>query len=149
MLAIVNAYNTANDPNLPTNFDLFKKSDDDSAFVFNMANGFMFFADAVGTVPVTTHGQLTSLSTAYFKYTGPENLLYYSMKAGTGVSVYTFMAGLNLMNVSNHELSHASFWSGPELDPGGGPEAPEPAALTLLFLCGAMALTASRRWRRV
>src|SRR3972149_3006583 len=46
VLAVVNAYNAANDPDLTTDFDLFKKSDDDAAFVFNAANGFMFFSDA-------------------------------------------------------------------------------------------------------
>ena len=113
VLTIVNNYNATNDPDLPTDFDLFKKTDDDSAFVFDMSNGFMFFSDSAGTVPVTTEGALQSLSTAYFKYTGPEDLLYYSLKAGSNVSVYAFMSGLNLMHVSSQEISHASFWGGP------------------------------------
>ncbi len=143
VVAILNGYNATHDPDLTTDIDLFKKTDDDAAFVFNMANGFMFFSDAAGTMPVTTEAQLTSLSTAYFKYTGPENLLYYSQKSGNNINLYTFMAGLNIMNVSSQNLSHGSFWSGPP--PIGDPFVPEPT--TAVLMLGAAAYLAAS-WRR-
>lgn len=133
----IGEYNAANDPDLIYPTSLFKKSDGDSAFVFDMSNGFMFFEDAAGTMPVTTEAALTSLSEAYFKYTGTDaNLLYYSVKgpSGFGFSLYTFMPGLNLLDLSgdSREISHVSFWQGPPgTDPFGNPLVPEPASLAI------------------
>lgn len=132
----IDEYNAANDPDLIHPTGLFKKTDDDAAFVFDMSNGFMFFEDASGTMPVTTPSALTALSEAYFKYTGSDaNLLYYSVKGPSnfGFSLYTFMSGLNHLDLSgdSREISHVSFWEGPPgVDPFGDP-IPEPASLAL------------------
>ncbi|MEQ8208620.1 MAG: hypothetical protein RH917_02215 [Lacipirellulaceae bacterium] len=133
----IGEYNAAHDPDLIPPTSLFKKTDDDATFVFNMANGFMFFEDAAGTMPITTESALTALPEAYFKYTGTDaNLLYYSVKGpgNFGFSLYTFMSGLNLLDLSgdHREISHVSYWQGPHgIDPFGNPVVPEPAALSI------------------
>ncbi|WP_145285874.1 hypothetical protein [Pirellulimonas nuda] len=126
--AVIDAYNAAKDPDLIKPDTLFKKTDVDSAFVFNMANGFMFFSDMAGTMAVTTEAALTSLETAYFKYTGPESVTYYSVKAGKGFSLYVLEDGLNLLtrdDTTKTDISHVSFWT--------GDSAPVPEASTLAF----------------
>lgn len=128
--AVVSAYNAANNPDLPTAFSLFKKSDDHASFVFNPSNGFHFYSDALGTTPITTDSSLHSVPTAYFSYTGPENLLYYSVKAANEFKVYAFTAGLNIVNLSSHDISHMSFWVGE-----GIPTAvPEPSTCALAII---------------
>ena len=120
VLSLINAYNTSNDPALPTDFDLFKKTDDDAAFVFNLANGFKFYKDELLTMQIFTEAALTALPEAWFTYSGPENLLYYSDKSASRFSLWTYMAGANRIAVPGHnnEISHVSFWSGPVPEPG-------------------------------
>ncbi|QDT68888.1 hypothetical protein MalM25_18140 [Planctomycetes bacterium MalM25] len=150
VLEEIDEYNAANDPDLIDPTGLFKKSDGDAAFVFNPANGFAFYQDAAGMIPVLTEGALTSLSVAYFEYTGTDaNLLYYSAKGPSkfGFSLFTFMPGLNQLDLvgASNEISHVSFWEGPPgLDPNGDPLIPEPGSL-LLTAWACLALAAQRR----
>jgi hypothetical protein len=132
----INEYNLANDPDLTTNISLFKKSDDDATELFAPLSDFAFFEDAAGTIPITTESGLTSLDEAYFTYSGPANILFYSVKGPSsfGFSLYTYMAGLNLLDLSgdSREISHVSFWVGPpNIDIFGNP-VPEPATCALL-----------------
>lgn len=143
VLEEIDEYNAANDPDLIDPTALFKKSDDDAAFVFDSNNGFQFFQDSGGTTPITSEAQLTSLSEAYFSYDNSDvSLLYYSVKGPSsfGFSLYTFMPGLNLLDLSgdSREISHVSFWEGPPgLDPFGNP-IPEPTAAALLLIGGTL-----------
>ncbi|QDT01309.1 PEP-CTERM sorting domain-containing protein [Adhaeretor mobilis] len=152
VLEEIDEYNTANDPDLIDPTALFKKTDDDATFVFNMANGFMFFEDAAGTMPVTTESALTNLDEAYFKYTGSDaNVLYYSVKGPSqfGFSLFTFMSGLNFLDLDgdSRNMSHVSFWEGPPgTDPFGNPTVPEPSALVLLLSMGTLLTTSRRRY---
>jgi hypothetical protein len=135
VLAVVQAYNTANDPDLPEDFELFKKTDDDAAFVFDAANGFTFWDAEMGGNQLTTEGALTGVNTAWFEYSGPAGLLYYSVKGGPEFSVYTAMPGRNLITVdgSNADISHVSFW------------VPEPSSLGLASLAGLALVSRARR----
>lgn len=137
--AVISAYNAANDPDLTKDITLFKKTDDDASDLFNATNdnnGFSFF-DFDMTTPITSEAGLLDTSAAYFSYSGPENLWYYSVKGGNnGFSLYTLMAGLNLLTIdgSSQDISHVSFWLGTEgFDPFGNP-IPEPATLSLCFI---------------
>ncbi len=115
VVAVVDAYNAAKDPDLINPTALFKKTDDDAAFVFNAANGFSFFADVSETIAVTSASALHNLTTAYFRYSGPESIAYYSVKSAKGFSLYAFQpASLNLLtrDDTNQDISHVSFWSG-------------------------------------
>ncbi len=153
VLEEIDDYNAANDPDLIDPTGLFKKSDDDNTFVFNAANGFAFYQDAAGTIPIMTEGGLTSLSVAYFEYTGTDaNLLYYSAKGPSkfGFSLFTFMPGLNEIDLvgASNEISHVSFWGGPPgLNPNGDPLIPEPGAL-FLSAWSCVALTLRRQTLR-
>ena len=137
VLGVIQIYNSNNNPDLPTTFELFKKTDDDAAFVFNPVNGFQFFADINGTMPITSESELTSHSTAYFEYTGSVPLLYYSIKAGPNFNVWTTLPGMNELSLSHQEISHVTFW-----------HAPEPSTWALATI-GVAALSAARfrRWR--
>ena len=115
VIEVIDAFNAINNPDLTTDIMLFKKTDDDAAFMFSATpptNGFEFFSDALGTSQITAQAGLTALNDAYFRYTGPEALEYYSVKSSTGFSLYQFGAGLNLLtrDDTNQGISHASFW---------------------------------------
>lgn len=151
--SVIDAYNTANGPpNLVDPTGLFKKTDDDAAFVFNAANGFSFSENSDGTGPITSAGQLHGETSAYFTYTGPETLYYYSVVSGPNFLLYTFMQGTNFLqgpiNPGGQQgtISHVSFWSGtPGFDPFGDP-IPEPTSGILA--AAAIGLLAGRRWSR-
>ena len=145
VVGMINDYNASNDPDLPTDIELFKKTDDDSAFVFNSANGFAFYKDALLTMPILTENDLQMESLAYFTYSGTENLLYYSVKAGQNVSLSTYMPGANLIDIpnANNNISHVSFWNSTS-DPFN---VPEPATLTLAG-CGLAGIIFARRFCR-
>ena len=122
VIAVIDDFNANNDPDLTTAISLFKKTDDDAGDLFNLTNdnsGFSFF-EADMTTPITSESGLTDGDVAYFSYSGPEDILYYSVKASAedGFSLYTYMPGLNLLDVVNSTsgISHASFWvvSAPE-----------------------------------
>ncbi len=141
--AIIDDYNATNDPDLITAIALFKKTDDDAGDLFNITNdnnGFSFF-EADMTTAITSGSALTDGDVAYFSYTGPENIMYYSVKtsAGDGFSLYAFMAGLNLLDVagnsSTRAISHVSFLV-----------VPEPGTTTLVAL-GLAGIMCRRRWR--
>ncbi len=122
VIQVINGYNTANATSFSTNISLFKKTDDDAAFVFNAANGFTFWDMAVGGSQITTEASLTSTEEAWFEYAGSASLLYYSTKASTSFEVITFMAGARnklVVGTAQHDISHASFW------------VPEPGSLML------------------
>ena len=131
VIAVIDDFNASNDPNEPdltTDISLFKKTDDDAGDLFNGTNdnnGFSFF-EADLTTPITSESGLFDDVVAYFSYSGPEDLLYYSVKtsANDGFSLYTYMPGLNLLDVVNSTsgLSHVSFW---------GVSVPEPASWLL------------------
>lgn len=147
--ATIDAYNASNDPDLIDPVARLSKTDD-GGFAFDGSNGFMFFSDSLGTTMVNSASELHSLSEAYFKYTGPDNLILYSVKgpASHGFSLYTFMTGLNLLDLSgdSRDISHVSFWGGPPgLDPFGNPNVPEPSMLVLAALAGVALYPALRR----
>jgi hypothetical protein len=151
VLVVIDQYNTDHDPDLIDPTELFKKTDDDKAFVFDMDNGFMFFEDADGNVPITLPNNVDNYDQAYFKYTGSDaNILYYSVKGPSffGFSLYTFMPGLNLLDLDgdgdDHDISHVSFWSGEPGD-GGEPGVPEPSTLMLITMAFAMTAFARKR----
>ena len=128
VIAVIDDFNANNDPDLTTDISLFNKSDNNAGDLFNLTNdnsGFSFF-EADLTTPITSESGLTDSVIAYFGYSGPEDLLYYSVKtsAENGFSLYTYTPGLNLLDVINSTsgLSHASFW---------GVSAPEPASWLL------------------
>jgi hypothetical protein len=132
----ITEYNAANDPDLTTDISLFKKSDDDAPELFAPPSDFAFFADAAGTIPIVTESGLVALSEAYFTYSGPANILFYSVKGPSsfGFSLYTYMAGLNLLDLSgdSRAISHVSFWAGPPGINFYGNPVPEPATCLLL-----------------
>jgi hypothetical protein len=138
ILDVIDAYNFAKDPDLTKDIMLFKKTDADAAFVFNATNGFEFFSDAGGTIPVTTESALIALETAYFSYGGSETIVYYDVKASKGFSLYEFRSsGLNLLtrdDVTN-DISHLSFWKSTG-DPvfNQSNAVPEPATFALAFI---------------
>jgi hypothetical protein len=144
VIAVINDFNASNDPNAPdltTHFSLFKKTDDDPGNLFNGMNdnnGFSFF-EADMTTPITSESELTDGDVAYFSYSGPEDILYYSVKtsANDGFSLYTFSPDLNLLDVgvSTSGISHASVWVF---------SAPEPASWLLVATA---AMTLLRRQR--
>jgi hypothetical protein len=154
--AVIADYNAAHDPDLATNISLFKKSDENSSFVFDSSNGFSFFSDSAGTTPVTSATDLQKLTTAYFTYSGSANLLYYSVKSSTNSELYTYTPGaLNPLYVQVNELthpfklkaiSHVSFWIGPNTVTTFS-TAPEPASAMLLLFGGAGAIIARRKLR--
>ena len=116
VIAVIDDFNANNDPDLTTAISLFKKTDDDEGDLFNLTNdnnGFSFF-EADMTTPITSESTLTDDDVSYFSYNGPANILYYSVKtsAKDGFSLYTFMPGLNLLDVANgdRDNSHVSFW---------------------------------------
>ena len=124
---IENLKNT-NDPDLPTEFWLFKKTDDDAAFVFDAANGFSFFDAGTGGEAITSAGDLHSTDTAWFEYSGPEDILFYSVKSGStvGFSLYQFVPGeRNILTAhgSDQDISHVSIW------------VPEPSSFLLSASC--------------
>ncbi|WP_252851798.1 hypothetical protein [Aeoliella straminimaris] len=149
VMDVIDDYNANNDPALSTDIMFLAKSDEVS-FDYGMGSDFMFFEDADGLNAVTSASELTSLDMAYFKYTGEENLLFYSVKGPSqaGFTLYTYMpVMLNLMDLSNSsaEISHVSFWKGPGgIDPFGN-SIPEPSALALLGTI----LAAARGYRRL
>ena len=130
VIAVIDDFNASNDPNEPdltTDISLFKKTDNDPGDLFNLTNdnsGFSFFE--VDMTPFTSESGLFDGDVAYFGYSGPEDLLYYSVKtsAEDGFSLYTYTPGLNLLDVINSTsgLSHVSFWA---------VSAPEPASWLL------------------
>jgi len=141
VIAVIDDFNANNDPNLTTDISLFKKTDNDAGDLFNGTNdnsGFSFF-EADMTTPITSESGLTDSVIAYFGYSGPEDIFYYSVKASAedGFSLYTYMPGLNLLDVVNSTsgISHASFWV---------VSAPEPASW-LLAATAAMAFLRRRR----
>jgi len=126
--AVIEHYNANNDPNesdLTTGISLLYKSDDDATEVFDPNNGFAFFDDPNMATEINSEADLIDNETAYFTYSGPETLLYYSVKTGAndGFSLYTYMDGKNLLTIdgSTKEISHVSFWIA----------IPEPATLVL------------------
>ncbi len=134
-----NANNDPNDPDLTTHILLLKKTGDDAGDLFNGTNdnnGFSFFE--ADMTPITSESGLTDGDIAYFSYSGPEDLLYYSVKtsANDGFSLYTFMPGLNLLDIvnSDRDNSHVSFW------------VPEPASWLLAAIA---AMTILRRRTKV
>ena len=136
IIAVIDDFNANNDPDLTTAISLFKKTDDDAGDLFNLTNdnnGFSFF-EADMMTPITSESTLTDDDVSYFSYNGPANILYYSVKtsAKDGFSLYTFMSGLNLLDVANgdRDNSHVSFW------------VPEPASWLLAMTA---ALTFLRR----
>ena len=144
VIAVIDDFNANNDPNEPdltTAISLFKKTDNDAGDLFNLTNdnsGFSFFeADMITSI--TSESELTDGDVAYFSYSGPEDILYYSVKASAedGFSLYTYMPGLNLLDVVNSTsgISHASFWV---------VSAPEPASW---LLAATAAMTFLRRRR--
>lgn len=147
--SVITVFNNAHDPDLLLATALFKKSDSDSSFVFNPANGFTFYSDAAGTHALTTQAALASLSTAYFSYTGLQPLAYYSVKAANEFKVYTFTPGtINLLTSSSHNISHVSFWTGPSGVINATPtatSAPEPASLVLWGVLGLVGVGCARR----
>ncbi len=135
VIAVIDDFNASNDPNEPdltTDISLFKKSDNDAGDLFNLTNdnsGFSFFE--VDMTPFTSESGLFDGDVAYFSYSGPEDIFYYSVKtsANDGFSLYTYTPGLNLLDVINStsSLSHVSFW---------GVSAPEPASWLLAAIAG-------------
>ena len=131
VIAVIDDFNANNDPNEPdltTAISLFKKTDNDAGDLFNLTNdnsGFSFF-EADMTTPITSESGLTDGDVAYFSYSCPEDLLYYSAKASAedGFSLYHNMPGMKLLDIvgSNSNISHVSFW---------GVSAPEPASWLL------------------
>ena len=133
VLAVISAYNAANDPDLTTDFTLFKKTDDDASYVFDSLNGFDFFSDAAGTSAIAGESGLTSTETAYFSYSGAANLSYYSVKGGPkGFSLYTVESGLNLLAIEGggNSISHVSFWTSPT----GFSSVPEPSTIATVLI---------------
>jgi hypothetical protein len=109
----------------------------------------MFFEDALGTMPITTQDMLDDHGEAYFKYTGSDaNILYYSVKGPSsfGFSLYTFMPGLNLLDLDgdHRDISHVSFWAGEPGD-GGDPGVPEPSTMVLITMAFAMTAFARKK----
>ena len=116
VIAVIDDFNASNDPDLTTHILLLKKTGDDAGDLFNGTNdnnGFSFFEADMST-PITFESGLTDGDVAYFSYSGPANISYYSVKtsADDGFSLYTYMPGLNLLDVVNSTsgISHASFW---------------------------------------
>jgi len=116
VIVVIDDFNASNDPDLTTHILLLKKTGDDAGDLFNRTNdnnGFSFF-EADMTTPITSKIRLTDDDVAYFSYSGPENILYYSVKtsANDGFSLYTFTPGMNLLDVvdSTSDISHVSFW---------------------------------------
>jgi hypothetical protein len=145
----ITQYNSANDPDLTTDISLFKKSDDDAPELFTSPSDFAFFADSGGTIPIATESGLVALSEAYFTYSGPANILFYSVKGPStfGFSLYTYMAGLNLLDLSgdSRAISHVSFWTGPPGINFYGNPVPEPATC-LLFATAICCSLLNRRF---
>jgi len=132
VLAVIVTYNTANDPDLPTDLTAFKKSDDDAAFVFDAANGFTFWDAPTGGSQITSDSALHTRTDAWFTYTGPADLTYYSVKNGNiPFSVHLYMSsGRNHIDLAadphdpnTKDISHVTFWT------TAAGEVPEPAAL--------------------
>ncbi len=127
VIAVIDDFNAGYDPDLTTHISLFKKTGDDAGDLFNSTNdnnGFSFFE--ADLTPITSESGLTDDEVSFFTYSGPEDLLYYSVKtsAEDGFSLYTYMPVLNLLAVvgSTSDISHVSFW---------GVSAPEPASWLL------------------
>ena len=140
VLALIENINSTNDPDLPTDFGLFKKTDDDAAFVFDAANGFSFFDAATGGNVIATAGDLHSTDTAWFEYSGSVDIHYYSVKSGSdvGFSLYQFVPGdrdILTINGSDQEISHVSIW------------VPEPSTFLLSASCLFVLTIFSRRRR--
>ncbi len=140
VIAVIDDFNASNDPDLTTHILLFKKTGDDAGDLFNGTNdnnGFSFFE--ADLTPITSESGLTDDEVSFFTYSGPEDLLYYSVKtsAEDGFSLYTYMPVLNLLDVVNSTsgISHASFWV---------VSAPEPASW---LLAATAAMTFLRRRR--
>ena len=140
VIAVIDDYNASNDPDLTTDISLFKKTDDDAGDLFNGTNdnnGFSLFE--ADMTPITSESGLTDSDIAYFSYSGPENILYYSVEtsANDGFSLYTYTPGLNLLDVVNstRDFSHVSFWV---------VSTPEPASWLLAVTA---ATTFLRRWK--
>ncbi len=150
---LIDDYNDDNDPNYFTSISHFKKTDSaaDAGFVFNAtndANGFSFFASDQVTA-ITSPGDLHDEESAFFSYSGPENLLFYSVKASNEFTLYTFMPGLNLLQLetADHDMSHVTFWTGPPgIDVFGNP-VPEPTSLLGATAIAACLLPMSRKLR--
>ncbi len=138
VIAVIDDFNASYDPDLTTDISLFKKTGDDAGDLFNGTNdnnGFSFFeADLTS---ITSESELTDGDVAYFSYSGPEDLLYYSVKTSVddGFSLYTYTPWLNLLAILNttSDISHVSFWV---------VSAPEPASWLLAVTA---ALTFLRR----
>ncbi|HEV7302338.1 MAG TPA: hypothetical protein VGN72_23570 [Tepidisphaeraceae bacterium] len=142
VVGVITAYNAANTTSLSTDISLFKKTDDNSTFVFNASNGFTFYDSQVGGNQISTENGLTNTTTAWFTYTGPASVSYYSLKASGNFSVYSYDAGVrNLLQVPDTKLkdiSHASFWTTPTA-------VPEPAGIATMAVLGSIALVRRRR----
>ncbi len=118
VIAVIDDFNASNDPNEPdltTDISLFKKTGDDAGDLFNGTNdnnGFSFFE--ADLTPITSESGLTDGDVAYFSYSGPANISYYSVKtsADDGFSLYTYTPGMNLLAIVNStsDISHGSFW---------------------------------------
>ncbi len=132
VIAVIDDFNASYDPDLTTHISLFKKTGDDAGDLFNSTNdnnGFSFFE--ADLTPITSESGLTDDEVSFFTYTGPEDLLYYSVKTSVddGFSLYTYTPGLNLLAIVNStsNISHVSFW---------GVSAPEPASWLLAAIAG-------------
>lgn len=141
---VIDAYNLANDPDLPTTFTLLGKTDD-GTIAFDQSDGIVFWEDEAMTTEITTAAALHSSNIAYFTYDDSQGqMLYYSVKGGNeGFTLYTFWPGMKniLQTPSGQNISHASFWLGERPDP-----IPEPsAALIWMGLLGLGAV--GRRYR--
>jgi hypothetical protein len=148
VVAVIATYNATNATTLSTNLTLFKKTDDNAGFVFNATNGFKFYDAQVGGMQITAENGLTGETAAWFEYSGPAPLAYYSVKAANTFSVYTFATGArNLLEgpfdaakSKYHDISHASFWTAP-----GTAAVPEPASLSAAAIAGSIGLMRRRR----
>jgi hypothetical protein len=133
--AVINAYNSANDPDFLTTFSLLGKTDEGD-IAFDGSDGFQFWEDQDMTTPILSAGALHSLGTAYFQYDDSQGeLLYYSVKGGNqGFNLYAFMPGTKnfLTTPTGQDISHVSFWEG--MRPDFIPVIPEPSSL-LVWTC--------------
>ena len=154
VMAVIDQYNFDNNSTMIDPTELFKKTDDNAGDLFNATNdnnGFSFFEDDDMLTPIISQQTLTDSDKAYFSYDGPENLLFYSVKAANEFSLYTAMSGLNLIDRvgSTHDISHVSFWLGPTGVDAFGAPIPEPASVGLFIATILLGLLARRRRRRI
>lgn len=148
--AVITAYNTANMTSLPLLVDppdpLLIKSDDDD---FDpIPSDYMFFSDEAGTMMLDTAGEIHTSTMVWFKYTGTESILYYTVKGGNeGYDVYQYMTGMlnKAETPTGQQISHLSFWTGIKPPGSSVPELGTWSMSLAALAVGALLATRGRR----